>query len=71
MGLGNSGDPGPAHHHHHHCNAARSGLCDDHRRWHQDHGHLGRGHHPKEGQAVSRQVVGVEAGRRPLSFLYM
>lgn len=54
MGLGHPSDPGPAHHHHHHCHAARGGLRDDHCRRHQDHGHLGGGHHPEEGQAVKR-----------------
>lgn len=54
MGLRNSSDPGPAHHHHHYRNAARCCLRDDHCRRHQDHGHLGGGHHPEEGQAVKR-----------------
>lgn len=54
MGLCNSRDPGPAHHPHHYRNAARCGLRDDHCRRHQDHGHLGGGHHPQEGQAVKR-----------------
>lgn len=71
MGLCHPRDPGPAHHHHHHRYPALGCVCDHHRQRHQDHGHLGGGHHPEEGKAVTPNWAGVssclsETGRVPV-----
>jgi len=54
VGLGHPRDPGPARPHHHHGLLAGRRLRDDHRQRHQDHRHLRGGHHPEEGEAVTR-----------------
>lgn len=61
MGLCNPRDPVPAHHHHHHCDTALSCVCDHDGQRHQDHGHLGGGHHPEEGEAVTPSWAGVSS----------
>ena len=56
VGLCDPCDPGPAHPHpHHHRNPACRRLRDNHRKRHQNHRHLCRGHHPEESKAVSDQ----------------
>lgn len=63
MGLCHPRDPLTAHHHHHHRDTALGCVCDHHGQWNQDHGHLGSGHNPEEGKAVTPSWAGVSCCR--------